>query len=88
MEANTTKETKMNNPAPFKGLGEKVKEGVKDVAKSVEDGNPSWRYAEVTEKAEDAYASAVDSIKRHPYYTLAGATALGFVAGFLLRRRH
>ncbi|HEY8272729.1 MAG TPA: hypothetical protein VIG33_17680 [Pseudobdellovibrionaceae bacterium] len=43
-----------------------------------------YRTARVS--AEDALDTSADFVKKHPFSTVAGAAALGFIAGILLRR--
>lgn len=43
-------------------------------------------YHAARERAEDAYDNSVDFVKKHPFSTVMGAAAIGFVAGILLRR--
>ncbi len=43
-------------------------------------------YHAAKERAEDAMDSSVDFVKKHPFSTVAGAAAIGFIAGVLLRR--
>ena len=44
-------------------------------------------YEMARERAEDALDTSVGFVKRHPFSTIAGAAAIGLVAGLLLRRR-
>jgi ElaB/YqjD/DUF883 family membrane-anchored ribosome-binding protein len=43
-------------------------------------------YQAARERAEDAMDTSVDFVKKHPFSTVAGAAAVGFIAGILLRR--
>ncbi|RYZ81304.1 MAG: DUF883 family protein [Proteobacteria bacterium] len=43
-------------------------------------------YGMARERAMDAYDSSSDFVKRYPFYTVAGAVAVGFFAAMLLRR--
>lgn len=43
-------------------------------------------YEDVRERAEDALDASVDFVKKYPLYTVAGAAAVGFIAGALIRR--
>lgn len=46
-------------------------------------------YNMARDRAGDYYDTSVDFVKKHPFSTVAGAAALGFIAGILLRRsRH
>lgn len=47
----------------------------------------SETYQAVQERASDAMEATVDFVKEHPFYSLMGAAAIGFVAGSLLRRQ-
>jgi ElaB/YqjD/DUF883 family membrane-anchored ribosome-binding protein len=47
----------------------------------------SETYKVVQDKASDALDMTTDFIQEHPFYSLLGAAALGFVAGSLLRRQ-
>ena len=42
----------------------------------------------VAKKTEDAVEASSEFVKEHPFYTLAGAAALGFVAGVLVRTKN
>lgn len=41
---------------------------------------------QVVKKTDEAMVASSTFVKEHPYYTVAGAAAVGFVAGILLRR--
>jgi ElaB/YqjD/DUF883 family membrane-anchored ribosome-binding protein len=43
-------------------------------------------YHTAKDRAEEAMDSSVDFVKKHPFSTVAGAAAVGFIAGILLRR--
>lgn len=46
-------------------------------------------YNEARHRAEVAVDNSADFVKKHPFSTVAGAAAIGFIAGALLRRtRH
>lgn len=46
-------------------------------------------YHAARDRAESAIDNSADFVKRHPFSTVAGAAAIGFIAGALLRRtRH
>lgn len=46
-------------------------------------------YHAAKERAEEYYDNSVDFVKKYPVSTVAGAAAIGFLAGVLLRRtRH
>jgi ElaB/YqjD/DUF883 family membrane-anchored ribosome-binding protein len=46
-------------------------------------------YNAARERAEDYFDNSVDFVKKYPVSTVAGAAAIGFIAGMLLRRtRH
>lgn len=59
---------------------------IKDnVASKMDKDAWSDTYKEVQAKAQDAVSASQDFIKSNPLYTIAGAAAIGFVAGMLLR---
>lgn len=46
-------------------------------------------YNTARDRAEDYYDTSIDFVKKYPVSTVAGAAAIGFIAGMLLRRtRH
>lgn len=51
--------------------------------------NSGWqeRYEDLRSRANQAVEASEDFVKQHPYYTLIGAAAVGFVAAMILRRR-
>lgn len=45
-------------------------------------------YSTVQKKAQDAVVTSEDFIRARPIRTVLGAAAVGFLAGFLARRKH
>jgi ElaB/YqjD/DUF883 family membrane-anchored ribosome-binding protein len=43
-------------------------------------------YQTAKDRTEDALDTSVDFVRNHPFSTVAGAAAIGFIAGILLRR--
>lgn len=65
-------------------LRENIKQGVKH---EMDKGVWTDRYHAVQDKAREAVDASEDFVKDHPFYTILGAATIGFVAGFLLRRK-
>lgn len=65
-------------------LRENIKQGVKH---EMDKGVWADRYHAVQDKAREAVDVSEDFVKDHPFYTILGAATIGFVAGFLLRRK-
>lgn len=72
-------------------IKENVRQGANSIRQNVEEQieNSGWqeRYEDLRERASQAMEASEDFVKEHPYYTLLGAAAIGFVAGMLLRRK-
>jgi ElaB/YqjD/DUF883 family membrane-anchored ribosome-binding protein len=66
------------------GVANKVSEGIHKGQMQAED-----IYETARDRAVQAVDASSDFVKKYPFYTVAGAAAIGFVAGVLLRRgRH
>jgi len=63
------------------GAIDKVSDTLHDQQKHVQE-----IYDSAKQRAQQAADASVDFVKRYPFYTVAGAAAIGFVAGILLRR--
>jgi|GEM_PF-1917788 len=76
-------------PNDFRSNLNNVKENVKQGLKQQLDRS-GWtdRYEAVQDKAKQAADASEDFIKAHPFYTILGATAVGFIAGMLIRRNN
>lgn len=74
-------------------IKENLKSGAESVRKNVKQGleETGWsdRYQELAGQVQDRTKEYVDVsedwIKEHPFYTVLGAAAVGFVAGLLIR---
>lgn len=83
------------NTSEFKkelgNIKENVRQGASSIRHNVEQQieNANWqeRYEDLRKRAGEAVDASEDFVKDHPYYTLLGAAAIGFVAGMLLRRK-
>lgn len=65
-------------------VSDKVSEKVDKSQARIED-----IYSTARDRAEDYLDTSVDFVKKYPVSTVAGAAAIGFIAGMLLRRtRH
>ena len=90
----TANELKNSASSAGQYAGDKAKQVASQVASQVssklEKGEKGAQeiYEMARERAEDALDISVDFVKRHPFATLAGAAAIGVVAGLLLRRRN
>ena len=80
MDANTTTEVK--------SAAEKLKGGAGQLGKKLDSIDVGAKYDMLKNTAESAYESTTEMVKRHPFYFMLGATAVGFVAGSLISRRH
>lgn len=70
---------------------EKAKQMASNVSERIQKGEMSAQelYQEARGRAEDAMDVSVDFVKKHPLSTVAGAAAIGFLAGILIRgNRH
>lgn len=76
-------------PNDFRNNLGDIKESVKKNVKQ-ELHKRGWddRYHAVQDKARVAIDTSEEFVKTHPYYTILGAAAVGFVAGMLIRRNH
>lgn len=72
-------------------IKENVRQGANsirhNVEQQIEDSNWQERYEDLRKRAGEAVEASEDFVKEHPYYTLLGAAAIGFVAGMILRRK-
>lgn len=58
-----------------------------NVEQQVEESNWQERYEDLRKRAGEAVEASEDFVKEHPYYTMLGAAAVGFLAGMILRRK-
>lgn len=67
---------------------DKARQVASNVSERIQKGERSAQelYEIARERAEDAMDISVDFVKRHPFSTVAGAAAIGLVAGILLGR--
>ncbi|KYG64937.1 hypothetical protein AZI86_12120 [Bdellovibrio bacteriovorus] len=72
-------------------IKDNVRQGANSIRQNVEQQieNSNWqeRYEELRKRAGEAVEASEDFVKEHPYYTLLGAAAVGFLAGMILRRK-
>lgn len=61
--------------------------GMDNLSDKVKDLDVQGQYDMIKERATDAYDTSVDFIKKYPVSALLGATAIGYIAGVLARRR-
>ncbi|UXR64001.1 hypothetical protein EZJ49_13100 [Bdellovibrio bacteriovorus] len=59
-----------------------------NVAHSLEKSAWSDRYHAVESKVKEGVDASEEFVKAHPFYTVLGAAAVGFVAGALINRKH
>lgn len=59
-----------------------------NVAHSLERSAWSDRYHAVESKVREGVDASEEFVKAHPFYTILGAAAVGFVAGALINRKH
>lgn len=59
-----------------------------NVAHSLEKSAWSDRYHAVESKVREGVDASEEFVKAHPFYTILGAAAVGFVAGALINRKH
>ncbi|WP_374001623.1 YqjD family protein [Bdellovibrio bacteriovorus] len=59
-----------------------------NVAHSLERSAWSDRYHAVESKVREGVDASEEFVKAHPFYTILGAAAIGFVAGALINRKH
>lgn len=75
----------------FGNIKENVRKGASNIRENVEqqieDSNWQERYEDLRKRAGQAVEASEDFVKEHPYYTLLGAAAVGFLAGMILRRK-
>jgi len=83
----TANELKNRATAAGNYAGDKAKQVASEVSEQLERGESIVQdyYETARERAEDALDFSVDFVKKHPLSTIAGAAAIGIVAGFLLR---
>lgn len=75
-------------PNDFRSNLGTMKDNVKkNLKQELDDRGWTDRYHNLQESARDAMDASEDFVKEHPYYTVLGAAAVGFIAGMLLRRR-
>lgn len=71
--------------------GDKARQVAKNVSDKLHstESRAEDMYHMARERAEEYYDTSVDFVKKYPVSTVAGAAAIGFIAGILLRRsRH
>lgn len=72
-------------------IKDNVRQGANSIRQNVEQQieNSNWqeRYEDLRKRAGEAVEASEDFVKEHPYYTLLGAAAVGFLAGMILRRK-
>jgi ElaB/YqjD/DUF883 family membrane-anchored ribosome-binding protein len=85
----TANEIKNRATSAGQYAGDKAKQVASDVSEQLERGQNMAQdfYETARERAEDALDVSVDFVKKHPISTIAGAAAIGLVAGLLLRGR-
>jgi len=85
----TANELKNRATSAGQYAGEKAKQVASEVSEKIERGESVVQefYETARERAEDALDVSVDFVKRHPLSTIAGAAAIGLVAGLILRGR-
>lgn len=59
-----------------------------NVAQSLEKSAWSDRYHAVESRVKEGVDASEEFVKAHPFYTILGAAAVGFVAGALINRKH
>nr|BFD59233.1 hypothetical protein CKG001_13400 [Bdellovibrio sp. CKG001]BFD62610.1 hypothetical protein BdHM001_12910 [Bdellovibrio sp. HM001]BFD67399.1 hypothetical protein HAGR004_24210 [Bdellovibrio sp. HAGR004] len=59
-----------------------------NVAHSLEKSAWSDRYHAVESRVKEGVDASEEFVKAHPFYTILGAAAVGFVAGALINRKH
>ncbi|MEN0059468.1 MAG: hypothetical protein AAGB31_11585 [Bdellovibrio sp.] len=69
----------------YKANLENIKDNVKD---ELDRSGLTDRYYAAQAKAREAVDASEEFVKDHPFYTILGAAAIGFLAGVLVRRRH
>lgn len=87
----TANEIKNSAASAAQYAGDKARQVASDVSERIKRGEMSAQdlYQEARERAEDAMDVSVDFVKKHPLSTVAGAAAIGFLAGILIRgNRH
>jgi len=82
--------TDVKNAAQSAGqyASDRAKQVASNVSDKIQKGERSAQemYDVARERAEDALDISIDFVKRHPFSTVAGAAAIGLVAGMLIRR--
>ncbi len=72
-------------------IKDNVRQGANSIRQNVEEQIEAsgWqdRYEDLRKRAGEAVEASEDFVKEHPYYTLLGAVAVGFLAGMILRRK-
>ncbi|WII71990.1 hypothetical protein QJS83_16120 [Bdellovibrio sp. 22V] len=66
-----------------------IKENIKEnISQELSRSQWNERFQDLKSKANDAVGASEDMLKSHPFYSVLGAAAIGFVAGLMIRRRH
>ncbi|WP_413291377.1 glycine zipper domain-containing protein [Bdellovibrio sp. HCB337] len=87
----TANELKNSASSAAQYASDKARQVASDVSDRIKKGemNAQDIYQEARARAEDAMDVSVDFVKKHPFSTVAGAAAIGFLAGMLIRgNRH
>lgn len=77
----------MNHAA--EAVSEKVKEGARTIDKKVKNFDSSELesvYSSVRARAESGVESTYDIVKKYPLYSLLAATAVGMIAGSMIKK--
>lgn len=66
----------------YNGLQQKAEKAISNVGDDLKN-----RYEDVRERVQDVAEQSVSFVRKHPFYSLAGAAVIGFFGGLILKGR-